>query len=390
MSGGNAVITGKLGAGKSLCAVGKVKEYLLEGRKVATNLDIDMTKLVGKKSKNAVVYRIPDYPTLESLKALGKAYEGPVDDSKTGIILLDECATWLNARDWNDKRRQPMLDYLLHIRKMRWQVYLLAQDVSLIDKQFRKILAEHVVYCRRLDRVKIPILSFWYKLIMNKPLMFLKVHIGIVKYGDQANSMIVDKWIYRGKDLYGAYDTEQIFEEDTESAIFQYLPPHYLHRNSIAKRNWNFFMRISKIYARKYSRVFSFLAGGLLLTAINLADRHYFKTEIVQTAIASTKVVEAEKVPDYVDQGQIPIADFDGLYITASFGGRRKASYYFADSLGNSYSSRDVELRGFGVNYKGSCKAELFKNDQILTVYCGSSRSESIIASVNNTDQLAL
>ena len=61
MSAGNYVITGKLGAGKSLCAVGKVKEYLIEGRKVATNLDINMTKLVGKRSKKSVVYRLPDY-----------------------------------------------------------------------------------------------------------------------------------------------------------------------------------------------------------------------------------------------------------------------------------------------------------------------------------------
>ena len=32
-------ITGKLGSGKSIAAVGKIRDYLNEGRAVATNLD---------------------------------------------------------------------------------------------------------------------------------------------------------------------------------------------------------------------------------------------------------------------------------------------------------------------------------------------------------------
>ncbi|MFK4136821.1 zonular occludens toxin domain-containing protein, partial [Pseudomonas luteola] len=32
-------VTGKLGSGKSLVAVGKIRDYMIAGRRVATNLD---------------------------------------------------------------------------------------------------------------------------------------------------------------------------------------------------------------------------------------------------------------------------------------------------------------------------------------------------------------
>lgn len=34
------VITGKLGAGKSLVAVSRIQQYILQGRKVATNVNL--------------------------------------------------------------------------------------------------------------------------------------------------------------------------------------------------------------------------------------------------------------------------------------------------------------------------------------------------------------
>ncbi|KFC51102.1 zonular occludens toxin, partial [Halomonas sp. SUBG004] len=45
------VVTGKLGAGKTLVAVGKIKDKLNHGCKVATNLDLNLDKLIGEKAK---------------------------------------------------------------------------------------------------------------------------------------------------------------------------------------------------------------------------------------------------------------------------------------------------------------------------------------------------
>ena len=47
------VVTGKLGAGKTLVAVGKIKDKLNQGCKVATNLDLNLDKLIGDRLRKA-------------------------------------------------------------------------------------------------------------------------------------------------------------------------------------------------------------------------------------------------------------------------------------------------------------------------------------------------
>lgn len=53
------VITGTRGAGKSLVAVARIRDYLESGKPVATNLDIDLPKLL-KARPSAPLIRMPD------------------------------------------------------------------------------------------------------------------------------------------------------------------------------------------------------------------------------------------------------------------------------------------------------------------------------------------
>ncbi|WP_430623398.1 zonular occludens toxin domain-containing protein [Escherichia coli] len=78
------------------------------------------------------------------------------DESRNGLLVLDECGTWFNSRSWGDKDRQPVIDWFLHARKLGWDIIFLIQDISIMDKQARLALAEHVVYCRRSDKLNIP------------------------------------------------------------------------------------------------------------------------------------------------------------------------------------------------------------------------------------------
>jgi len=48
-------LTGKLGSGKTLCAVGKIRDYLEEGRAVATNLDLNLDELLNKIASDPTV-----------------------------------------------------------------------------------------------------------------------------------------------------------------------------------------------------------------------------------------------------------------------------------------------------------------------------------------------
>lgn len=247
-------VTGKLGSGKTLACVGRIRDALIQGRPVATNLDLNLEKLVGKKAKATRVYRVPDKPTAEDLFALGSGNDG-YDEEMNGLLVLDECGTWFNAREWNDKNRRGLVDWLLHARKYGWDPYFLIQEVTMMDKQVRKSLLEMVVYCHRLDRLTVPLLDPIYKLIFDKSIPKKKIHLGVVRYGDQPHAPVAERWWYLGRDLYPAYDTKQVFRDDYPHGLYQVLPPWYTHGRYMCPKNWRFFMKLTKIYLRQYSRV---------------------------------------------------------------------------------------------------------------------------------------
>jgi hypothetical protein len=221
------VITGKLGAGKSLGAVARIQHYLWQGRKVATNLNLNPEHLLDYWKRNTEIYRIPNKPTVHDLDALpmGHDEDGP-NDSRNGALVLDECGTWFNSRSWNDKDRGALIEWCRNARKKRWDIFFIIQDVSVMDSQARESFAEHVVYCRRMDRFNIPFLK----------LPLPKAHLAVVKYGDGAFAPTVDRWWYFGKHLYNAYDTEQVFSANNEiQAISRMLPPYFTHGRYISK-----------------------------------------------------------------------------------------------------------------------------------------------------------
>jgi len=221
------IVTGKLGSGKTLSMVGRMRTYLESGRPVATNIDLDLRKLCGSKPK-AVLTRLPDKPTADDFAALGQVH-ATAQEERNGALVLDECGTWLNTRQWGDKGRQAIIDWLLHSRKLGWDVYLIVQNLSLVDKQIRDALAEYVVICRRLDRLKIP---FFAPVVKYLSLGLLsgrmpKVHVATVFYGVGVAAMKADRWVYRGTGLYAAYQSVQVIastdELSTQGGPFSYV-----------------------------------------------------------------------------------------------------------------------------------------------------------------------
>jgi len=205
-------ITGKLGSGKTLVTVGKIKDYLSAGKRVATNLDLNIDKLTARKSK-ATFSRLPDKPRPEDLELIGRGSD-VVDESTYGLIVLDECGTWLNTRSYRDKERVSFIDWMLHARKLGWDIFFIIQDISVIDKQLRVSLCEHLVVCRRLDRLRISIVSKLVQFFTGVRLTMPKIHTAKVHYGESESDVVADRWNYQGKALYEAYDTRQIFKDD--------------------------------------------------------------------------------------------------------------------------------------------------------------------------------
>ena len=228
------IVTGKLGAGKTLTSVSRIQKYLLESRKVATNLNIYPEHMLGIDKKNTQLFRLPDIPSIEDLQALPRGYEGEdIDESKNGLLVLDECGIFLNSRNWNDPKRKAVNAFFKLLRKLRWDAIFIIQDIENLDSDARRTIAEHVVYCRRMDRMRVPFISAFLKTIAGIDLPLPKVHMGIVLYGTEVSSMKVDQWNYYGERLYAAFDTEQLFSE-TENfggidGLTTILPTYYTH-----------------------------------------------------------------------------------------------------------------------------------------------------------------
>lgn len=313
------LITGKLGSGKTLSTIYKIKEFLNAGKRVATNLDIDITKITKPFSRASIV-RLPDFPSADDMIALGYGSDSP-DESSFGLIVLDESAVWLNSRSWSDDGRKRFIDWLLHSRKYGWHIYLIVQNAALIDKQIRTSVIEFLVECKRLDRIQIPFISSFLKFFGIKSSM-PRLHLAIVSYGVSHLSPVAERWVYRGDSLYSAYDTRQIFSGDVSASYS--LVPHY----NIAGYKMGFFDMYKRVF---YScLIFGFVLGSLF----GAFSFDYYKNYYVSTfSVSKDSFISGY----YFDSGGTAYLSFsDGSSFATTDYIKKDGQFLF--KIGGSYS----------------------------------------------------
>jgi hypothetical protein len=211
-------VVGKLGTGKTKFTVWQAQNALRAGRRVATNLDLRLEHLTPERRSHYV--RLPDKPTAFDLESAGHGNPDSYDEEKNGVMILDELGTWLNSRAFQDKSRQPMIDWLIHARKYGWDVYLIVQDENMIDKQVRDSLIEYQCRCLRLDKVRIPIIGKLLGTFGGRFGYMPRMHLVTARVGYGPGAVVAERWTYRGDDLHQAYDTRQIFRSDYEHGTF--------------------------------------------------------------------------------------------------------------------------------------------------------------------------
>lgn len=363
------VFTGKLGSGKSLCAVGRIKDYLLQNKKVASNIDLNLHNLIGYKSKKCRVFRIPDRPIIEDLEAIGLGYDGDyVGEESNGLIVLDECAQFLNTRNFQDKERKKITEWFVHARKKRWDVIFIIQHLNALDKQFRDMFAEHIVYCNRMDRLRIP---FGFRQIAqmlgfsgNLP----KLHRALVMYGQGTNAMKVDSWLYTGKSLYDAFYTEQGFNSENEGGIYQLVPPYYTHGRFYS--DWHYFKSKSKT----------------ILSSIRVQVRHFFLFGLLigvfGPSVANNKIETIETKKVETQQQAKSDKELDNIYITGSIIGAY--TQVFFEKNGESFEPRS---RGYKYLVRDACHVILIKDKEKRDVFCGAARARERATEPQNTAQ---
>lgn len=216
-------VEGKLGTGKTKFAVWRAQQAMLEGRRVASNVDLRPWLMVKRRGVSYV--RVPDKPSAWDLEAIGHGNPDSYDEERNGVLILDELGTWLNARSFQDKARAGLLDWLIHARKFGWDVYLIVQDANMIDKQVRESLLEYRCRCMRFDKVKVPFVGGFLASFNRRWGYLPRMHSVAARVGEGANAVVAERWHYRGDDLHPAYDTRQVFRSDYPHGVHSVLPP---------------------------------------------------------------------------------------------------------------------------------------------------------------------
>lgn len=216
-------VEGKLGTGKTKFCVWRAQQALLEGRRVASNVDLHTHILTPRKRTTYI--RLPDKPTSFDLEAMGHGNPESYEEDRNGVLILDELGTWLNSRNFQDRDRGALIDWLIHARKLGWDVYLIVQDAGMIDRQVREALIEYQCRCLRLDKVKIPFIG-WFLGAFNKRWGYLpRMHTVAARVGGGTAPIVAERWMYRGTDLHAAYDTRQVFTSNYPHGVHSVLPP---------------------------------------------------------------------------------------------------------------------------------------------------------------------
>jgi hypothetical protein len=363
------IVTGKLGAGKTLLCVMRILDYLKQKRRVAVNVDVKMDKLCKRGNKHSRLVRLPDLPTADDLVGLGFGCD-IYDEEQFGGIFLDEAGVWLNSRDWNSGGRTDLLKFFLFLRKRRWDLWLCVQNINVIDKQIRESIAEHVVYINRLDRIKLPFPIG--PLLRVLSLGFFKgrlpkFHQAIVKYGAKFNSPKVDDWFYRGEEFYSFYDTTQEYDKEYDKGSYSMLPPGYWYRPlPAAKRGLGFFMRTTKIFFRRVRVINAFFIGAFAAALVSAtvfagvtAHRHYAPSASDPVAATTTLRPDGETL-------ESEFAD----YRIATYGQLGGQSFYiFVDAYGRRIKSDDLFTRNVLVRDRGPREALLVRGDEYISLY---------------------
>lgn len=334
------IVTGKLGNGKTLVTVGRIRDAIRAGCKIATNLDIDLKAMFHRQAKNINLMRIPDKPNIDDLNAIGKGYDGKdYDESKFGILVLDECGTWFNSRNWQDKTRKDVNDWFLHARKLGWHVYIIIQDISMLDSQARDAIGELLVTCKRLDKVRVPFIAPIFKMFTGINLTMPRIHRAKVSYAD---GLVSDVWVYRGNELFKCYDTRQSFIQNYPHGTHSLLTPWHTSGRYAVEMNWSNKMRITKIYWKRFASPVS-LATGLLLGAFAMVLQS--KPSMTTAQIPQVMYQPALPAQPLPEPAKNPFAGAS-IYVVGDVSGELLFQVDF--SRGNYIGVTETELKDLG------------------------------------------
>lgn len=358
------IYTGKLGGGKSLCAVGRIKDALDQGKRVVTNLDIYLDQMFHANGKNINIQRIPDKPTIDDLNIIGKGNDS-YDETLNGLLVLDECGTWFNSRNWQDKSRQAVNEWFLHARKLGWDVILIIQDISILDSQARAAIAEMTAFCRRLDRIQVPWVGSIYKALTGKRLSGPKIHSARIVYGTDQRDLLADRHVYRGTDLYKCYDTKQAFMDSYSDGVYSLLTPWHTKGRYQVTRDKDFYMRMTKIYLKRFNKPVLIAVTAFFSMFLTATLAYAISAQKFETVSHKTQISSVFKPPVISSPSELEGYQYSGMQSIND-----KVTYFFDHESKPTLTSHSRVLKGLQFTEVTYCVIEVFDSKTTLVLQC--------------------
>ena len=206
--------SGKPGSGKSLHCAKIIDSYHRKGKHVITNFEVNPNfweKRHCKKNPHTgdagILLEIPnDELSVDCLidfadKNHARNSRGQILEAQT-LVVLDECQTLFNSRQWNKKGRSDWVIFFSQHRKFGFTIILVSQDKSMVDRQIR--CQFQFDYCHRnLKNFKL----FGFLL----GTLFENIIVVPVKGMDNGKHDHTE-WLVAPKKYYRLYDSYKIFD----------------------------------------------------------------------------------------------------------------------------------------------------------------------------------
>ncbi len=188
-------VTGTLGSGKSYFAMRYVRDYLREGKIVATNFELTGEWWRTWSKSSGLLARLradeqADYMRGWQMRENAYRFDVPDDlydfrlpgeGEDRGLIVLDEGALRMNSREWASRAKDEKerygtglrsLQWYINMRKLGWSCLILAHSEDQLDNQVRA-MGGAIIRCRNLKKLKIPVVGWT---MFRKP-RFVAVHV---------------------------------------------------------------------------------------------------------------------------------------------------------------------------------------------------------------------
>lgn len=191
------LFTGTPGSGKSLDMARFIFSFNRQKKPVICNFEINMKKL--RHSEHFHYVENNDL-TVDYLVDFATIYFKDRKLKESSIVLvIDECQMMFNSRDWSKPDRQAWNKFFQIHRHYGYDIYLVTQFDSMIDKQIRSLVEYNYIH-RKLSNYGWK--GWFLSALFLSPRMFVSI-----KYWYPMKEKISSEFFRGRKKLFSLYDT---------------------------------------------------------------------------------------------------------------------------------------------------------------------------------------